>query len=169
MKKCLSVLLTCIFLVFAACTDHNQVYDDERLIAGNDFYSAKPFSGSVNNGVYYASGNITGAITLWQYEAEEPFTLDVISTLTVASGGSALLVLISPAGETTPIVVIDGDLPAEASNNPSYTLDETGLYRIKLVATDDAAFTLSLDIPMGEFGQKEWLEASEPETVRVGL
>lgn len=151
MKKILCILLSCAFLLFTACGDHNQIYDNEKKIAGKDSYSAS-FSGSSADGVYSAYGKISGAITVWRHEIEAPFTLDIVSTLSVTSGGKASLVLITPSGETMAINIIENELPHESTNNPAYLLEESGLYRIKLVATDDAEFAFSLDVPVGEYG-----------------
>lgn len=160
MKKMISIILVIgMMLCLGGCSEAasnpmaDMYYDNEQLA---NYYSnyemaecTQQISGDRISGTYRG---FNGMVTLWIYEDDGGFPLDVNHCIKVADG-KVKLVLYYTDGRTVSVETIE-----EFSKN--YVSDEMvsspivlrdGLSCLKIVGTDDAEVTFEIEIKNGSF------------------
>ena len=153
MKKVLALLLLLAALISIAGCNNNATYTDDAAIAKKtDSFSTKMWTSNTRGNEFTASATLTGARTIWRYNAESDIDVTFAFLLSVTGDvGKAKLVLIGP----------DDDVTIITENANSATYDELqyqtislkkGSNRIKVVAQDAPKFELTLSTDIGQLG-----------------
>ena len=152
MKKIVLILTVCFLVVsIAGCGGGGPVYDDDEAIArSGDSGSVTSSTVLVLGDDYTQTAKITGTQTVWGCNAARGGDIKISFSLSVAEGGKAKLVLISPDDEVT--------ILTENKDNNTYTDMQTktvsikeGLNRIKVVGDDGPKIELKMHIEEGRF------------------
>ena len=142
-------------VLFSSCSDHNATYDDDTIIARNSdgFFSTRSTSSTFGK-EFTMNATFTGAKTIWRYRANEDMDLRVSYLLSVAEGGKAKLVLITPDSE---VVILSENIDNSVMDEPraeTITLKK-GNNRIKIVGQDSPKFELKMNAEVGRFGDDD--------------
>lgn len=154
----LSVMLA-LLICIAGCgmQQHDDLYDDESKIAGDDIYAKEGFSGlTTSPGVYeYSIASMSGTYTLWSFDNPDAGTEVILSLeLEESNGGHAKLVQLDPDGTSTVVLEIFGDEGQSISRKVSlydysFTAD-IGKYRLKIVGKDGASISGLIKFNVGQ-------------------
>ena len=156
-KKVISIMLVIgMMMCFGGCggaasdSMSDIYYDNEKLGSYYSSYKMSDFTqeieGSQISGTYE---KLNGMVLLWNYEVEEDIALDVNYSMKV-SQGKAKLVMIDPDGAVVTIAELSNGVTADVMKTQSFSMHD-GLYRLKLVGTDNAVVDFAVEIAGGAF------------------
>lgn len=153
MKKLMIWPMVFVIVFLTACSVNMMavMYDNEGRIAGDtDSYNLFEVKQSQKNNHFYASvGKMEGMDTIWDYNAPEDTELSMTYTLNILSS-KAKLVLIHPDGETETLAEMTAS--SKMTENAVCPLSlKKGLNRIKIVAGENTAFEMDIQINAGNF------------------
>lgn len=160
MKKLVVPMVLCFFIFnFIGCNseDYNEIYSDDSKIASNndDYFAVNLLSNDYSSsGEFAITGTMTGAETIWRYDADDDMDADVTYSLSISKGGKVKLVLISPDEEVSIIEEIEDTNVDIESMTKTISLKK-GRNRMKVVAYDSAKFALKAKMDVGYFGCDE--------------
>lgn len=157
MKRMMSIMLVIgMMMCFGGCSNASSdsmadiYYDNEKLGSYYSSYQMSDFTQEVDgnriSGIYK---NLNGMVMLWNYEVEEDIALDVNYSMKV-SQGKVKLVIVDPDGNVVTIAELSNGVTGDMMKTQSFSLHE-GLYRVKLVGTENATVDFELEIAGGDF------------------
>ena len=128
----------------------DRVYNDDSKIANDsDTFGLDESDETIEEGVYKGKLKFSGSITIWTYESNEDFELQVPYTLSVKSG-KAKIVLISP--DNTVNTLVENTNKSSVEGEAILTVPiKKGVNRIKLVGYKKADIDVELNIEKGTF------------------
>lgn len=153
MKRMVSILLVIgMMLCLGGCASSDSMadiyYDDERL---SSYYSSYELSeltqeidGNTISGTYE---KLNGMVMLWNYEVEGDIALDVNYRIEV-SQGKVKLIMVDPDGAICTITELSNSVTGDMMETQSFSMHK-GLYRLKLVGTDDAVVDFEVMVDGG--------------------
>lgn len=152
-KRKILVIITIIMIsLLIGCGDNfmDRVYNDDSKIANDsDTLGLDESDETIEEGVYNGKLKLSGSGTIWTYESDEDFDLQVLYTLSVKSG-KAKIALISP--DNTVVTLVENTAKSSAEGNTALTIPiKKGINRIKLVGYKKADIELELHIEKGTF------------------
>jgi len=169
MKKKLPIIVAIVVVLYVAIFaavmlitifQPATVYDDQKLLAGNDSANKMNYRLSIHDGITTVRcGKMTGADTLWKYKADNDMNLNMDYTFRVTNG-KAKLILINP--DDTIITLVEQSSIDAFKQNISTASDsdsivsvaesmavldlKKGVNRIKIVCEKGTTFSLSFKI-----------------------
>ncbi|WP_291580319.1 50S ribosomal protein L7ae [Clostridium sp. UBA6640] len=152
-KRKILVIMTIIMItLLIGCGDNfmDRVYnDDDKIASDSNTFGVDESDETIEEGIYKGKLKLSGSGTIWIYESDEDFDLQVPYTLSVKSG-KAKLVLISP--NNTVATLVENTAKSSVEENTALTIPiKKGINRIKLVGYKKADIELELHIEKGEF------------------
>ena len=150
MKKLLAMLCALLLaLGLAGCTtQHDDLYDNDSAIASeNNRYMVVKFFGSLpgENQYDFSVSSITGARTLWKFNAQGEEEVTLSASLAESNGGRVKLVLVSPSGAVTTLAEASA-----SSDSDDYTFTaQPGVWQAKLVGAEEPTLEGSLRFSHG--------------------
>lgn len=160
MKKMISVILVIgMMLCLGGCSENasnpmaDMYYNNEQLA---NYYSSyemtectQQISGDRISGIYRG---FNGMVTIWIYEDDGGFPVDVNHCINVTNG-KVKLILYYTDGKTISVETIEefGKNYVSDEMDSSPIMLKKGLSCIKLVGTDDAEVTFEIEIKNGSF------------------
>ncbi|ARC84296.1 putative lipoprotein [Clostridium argentinense CDC 2741] len=151
-RKILVVITIIMITLLIGCGDNfmDRVYNDDIKIANDsDTFGLDKSDETIEEGVYKGKVKLSGSGTIWTYESDEDFDLQVPYTLSVKSG-QGKLVLISP--DNTVVTLVENTAKSSVEGNTTLTIPvKKGINRIKLVGYKKADIELELNIEKGTF------------------
>lgn len=152
-KRKILVIITIIMInLLIGCGDNfmDRVYNNDIKIANDsDTFGLDKSDETIEEGVYKGKVKLSGSGTIWTYESNEDFDLQVPYTLSVKSG-KAKIVLISP--DNTVVTLVENTAKSSVEGNTTLTIPiKKGINRIKLVGYKKADIELELHIEKGTF------------------
>ncbi|WP_454054640.1 50S ribosomal protein L7ae [Clostridium sp. Marseille-Q7071] len=153
-KRKILVIITIIMInLLIGCGKNNfmdRVYNDDSKIANDsDTFELDKSDETIEEGVYKGKVKLSGSGTIWTYESDEDFDLQVPYILSVKSG-KAKIVLISP--DNTVVTLVENTAKSSVEGNTTLTIPiKKGINRIKLVGYKKADIELELHIEKGTF------------------
>ncbi len=152
-KRKILVIMTIIMITLLIGCGKNfmdRVYNDDSKIANDsDTFGLDESDETIKEGVYKGKFKLSGSGTIWTYESDEDFDLQVPYTLSVKSG-KAKIVSISP--DNTVVTRVENTAKSSVEGNTTLTIPiKKGINRIKLVGYKKADIELELHIEKGEF------------------
>lgn len=157
MKKVISIMLVIgMMMCFGGCGDATSdsmadiYYDNAKLGSYYSSYKMSDFTQEVDgNQISGTYKNLNGMVLLWNYEVEEDIALDVNYSMKV-SKGKVKLVMVDPDGTVVTIEELSNGVTADVMKTQSFSLHK-GLYRVKIVGTEDAIVDFEVEIAGGAF------------------
>lgn len=157
MKRMISAMLVAGMLLWSAgCggvssdTMADIYYDAKQL---GSYYSNYELSGSTQSigedTIFGTYKGLNGMVMLWNYEAPGDIALDIDYKFQVLHG-KVKLVMVDPEGQIHTIEELSGGATSDGMKTESFSMYD-GLYRLKLVGTDDAEVEFAVEIDEGDF------------------
>ena len=142
-------------VLLSSCGDHNATYDDDTIIARtSDGFLSTMSTSSTFGKDFTMAATFTGAKTIWRYRANEDMDVRLSYLLSVAEGGKAKLVLITPDNE---VVILTENINNSVMDEPraeTITIKK-GNNRIKIVGQDSPKLELKINAEVGRFGDDD--------------
>lgn len=152
-KKIVSILIIIVAaLSFSGCTSNttDKAYNNDSEISSlKDDFQLNSSTETSANAVYKGKYKLSGCKTIWKFESDSDYDLEVPYTLSVKHG-KAKIVLISPDNKVTTLV--ENTDKATPANATSLTVPiKKGSNRIKIVGYDKADVEIEVHIDKGQF------------------
>ncbi|WP_032122963.1 hypothetical protein [Clostridium amazonitimonense] len=128
----------------------DKVYNNNSKIANeSDSFGLDKSEETVKEERYKGKLKLSGSGTIWTYESDEDFDLQIPYTLSVKSG-KAKIVLISP--DNTVVTLVENTAKANVEGKTTITAPiKKGTNRIKLIGYEKADIDVELNIDKGTF------------------
>lgn len=156
MKKLLAFGLCFTMLVFCllgcSATQHDDIYsDDERIAIANSCVTLTSIGSKIEEHSYqYSAQSLSGAITLWHYQAESDAPVTLSCSISVSNAGKAKLVLVAP--DKTVVTLVEASGQGEDSLE-DYTFEPMdGIYKVKVVGAGQPKIAAQFDFSHGIWG-----------------
>ena len=148
-KTILGTFLITVLLAGCAVNPAVAVYDNnEKIASESNTFNLDAVEQEIMDGQMTANvERMEGMETIWSYSSEKDEEVDITYRLSVYSG-KLKMALITPDGEVCIIEECDTEMiePLQSTFNI-----QTGVNRIKLVASKDTRFDMEVSIAEGDF------------------
>ncbi|MCY6958678.1 50S ribosomal protein L7ae [Clostridium brassicae] len=153
-KRIISIFMAIIIIsLLIGCGNNtmDKVYNDNNKIADqSDTFGLDESEETIQSGSYKGKLKLSGSGTVWRYQSNKEFNLEVPYTLSVKSG-KAKIVLISP-DNTVHTLIENTERSTTTEGTMTLTIPiKKGINRIKVVGYKKADIDIELHIKQGEF------------------
>lgn len=162
MKKKLPIIIAIVVILYAAIFatvmlitifQPAAVYNDQKLLAGHDSANKMNYRLSIHDETTTVKCNkMTGADTLWSYNADNDISLNMHYTFQVTNGKAKLILvnsddtIITLAEQDSAVASDDPDSITSATESIAVLDLKKGVNRIKIACEKGASFSLSFNI-----------------------